>query len=519
VSASPVLPSAESAHVYESHAVLSVQHLGVAFGTRVILADVDFELEAGGLHVLMGPMGTGKSTLLRSLAGLNRRSTRFAGWGKVVCLGRQLAPHEWGSDERLQLVQQQPRFLMLTVLEVLAEALRAQHGPLTPAQTAEQSEQLLRELDQTALLAHLRRRVVDLDTSLQRAVAILAAAARRPKILMIDEPATGLSDYDAHGLFDLIRRLRADATVMVVLHNLRHARSLATHMMLLAGGRIQASCSVDEFFDRPPNAVVRQFVTTGSCHLPAPDADPSTLADDATPPPPLPEAALHAIAAARRQDEEAAAAPPAPAAAAAPPPAVATPAPAPAVPAPPVRRYKVLQTNNGFELANSIAATALPSSLAPRGFSWVVPGRLAGCPMPGAVADIDYDLAALKRVGITKLITLTERDLDQAALRRHGLTNLHLPIRDREPPTVAQTHMLLTHMQRLLDKGESLAVHCLAGLGRTGTVLAAWLIREGGLAADEALKRIRRIDPAFVQSQEQEQFLFAYEQALTQQLL
>ena len=106
-----------------------------------------------------------------------------------------------------------------------------------------------------------------------------------------------------------------------------------------------------------------------------------------------------------------------------------------------------------------------------------MPGRLAGTPWPGVVHDMDADLKALSRCGITMLITLTERDVAQEPLARHGLKNLHLPIRDREPPTVAQIQMLLARMSAALRRGEVLAVHCLAGLGRTGTVLAAWLVK------------------------------------------
>ncbi len=61
-------------------------------------------------------------------------------------------------------------------------------------------------------------------------------------------------------------------------------------------------------------------------------------------------------------------------------------------------------------------------------------------------------------------------------------------------------------MAAMLKRGEVLAVHCLAGLGRTGTVLASWLIQDG-LTAQGALERIRKIELGYVQSREQEEFL------------
>jgi atypical dual specificity phosphatase len=154
----------------------------------------------------------------------------------------------------------------------------------------------------------------------------------------------------------------------------------------------------------------------------------------------------------------------------------------------------------------------------PTGFHWIVPGRLAGCAEPGVSASIDYDMGLLHNMGITHLITLTENDLDQNALARNQLSNLHLPIYDREAPSMAQTYMLVRRMQVMLDQGSVLSVHCRAGIGRTGTILAAWLIREGGLNATHAIERLRSIYRAYVQTQVQEQFLQNFEQDIMQRM-
>lgn len=145
-----------------------------------------------------------------------------------------------------------------------------------------------------------------------------------------------------------------------------------------------------------------------------------------------------------------------------------------------------------------------------------MPGRLAGTPWPGVVHDMDADLKAL---------SLRRHHADHAdgegfpqeALARNGLRNFHLPVYDHEPPTVAQMQMLLARMSAALRRGEVLAVHCLAGLGRTGTVLAAWLVREG-LTAEEALRRVRLIDAQYVQSETQEALLYEFENALLQKM-
>lgn len=440
------VPAAPAAH----RECLSVHGFGVAFGDKVILAEVHAQLQPHTITVLLGPTGTGKSTLLRSLAGLNDQNPRYRRWGDVDYLGQPLA-----DDHRPPLVQQHAQLMQAPTLEALSSVFRAQTAR-SPAELRDWARAWVTGAGFPELVAHFATPTIDLPPLLQRVVAILREAAGEPGLLMIDEPTFGLPDYEAYLLLQMLQHLRSHCALLLVLHNQKQVRHVADEVLMLAGGRVQEAALAERFFSSPESEAGRQFLATGSCALPAPDAQPQDLAEDAPLPPPLPTLA-------------------------------------------------------------QLALQAAPESMGPRGFTWVVPGKLAGTPMPGVVHAIDYDLAALKAVGVTCLITLTENDLPQDALARHGLRNVHLPIRDREPPTLAQTTMLLMRMDALLRRGEVLAAHCLAGLGRTGTLLAAWLVREG-LTAEEALRRVRRIEPQFVQSLAQEDFLQRYEDHLLARL-
>jgi len=440
----------------ESHHCLSAEGLGAAFGEKVVLAELDFDLRPRTVTALMGPVGSGKSTLLRTLAGLNDANPRFRQWGHTIYLDQPIA-----GPNRPRLVQQHARLMMASTLDALAEHKRAHLG-LSGSGLRDWCAGYVQTMGFPELAGVLERPTMELAPLQQRAVSILREACTHPGLLMVDEPTADLDEYSAYLLLDLLREVAHTSAVLLVLHSQRHAQMAARHVLLLAGGRIQEARSMEDFLLSPQSPAGQQFVRTGSCALPAPDADPTTLADDAPIPPPLPPAALAAVAAAN--------------------------------------------------------PNAVPASRGPGGFAWLVPGRLAGTPMPGVVNPIDHDLALLRQCGVTTLITLTERDIPQEPLARHGLRNLHLPVRDREPPTVAQVQMLLKRMEVLLQRDEVLAVHCLAGIGRTGTVLAAWLVREG-LTATEALRRVRLIDHQYVQSTEQEAFLQAYEDAILRKLI
>lgn len=132
-------------------------------------------------------------------------------------------------------------------------------------------------------------------------------------------------------------------------------------------------------------------------------------------------------------------------------------------------------------------------------FYWLVEDALAGCSRPGARGSLDDDLVELRGHGIGALLSLTESPLPWGALERHELIGLHLPVDDFHAPTTMQMLEALAFLDESRAGGTPVAVHCLAGQGRTGTVLAAYLIR-GGLTAGQAISQIRSICPGAIEA-------------------
>ncbi len=496
---------------------LQVAGLGASFGARVILAEVDFALPARGVTVLLGPSGSGKSTLLRTLADLNAANPRFRRWGSTRYAGQP-----WRSGlQAPRLVQQQARLMMASTFDAIVELARPRLK-LVPHELRDWCRAQVQAFGFPELALMFDQPALQLSPVQQRAVAILREALAEPALLMVDEPTAELEGYEAFVLLELLRQVAQRSAVLMSTHHQQHAQAVAQDMLLLAGGRIAEAQSMEAFLRAPLSLAGQQFLRTGSCAVASPDARAEDLEEGVPLPPPLPAAAVAAIS--EFLSDAVAAEPasepmPAPALAPEPVPVPASmPAPVSApTPTPAAAAAARPRAVNPAVLVDwqplAAAPQGVPASRGPNGFAWLVPGRLAGAPQPGVVQSMDFDLKALRGCGVTVLITLTENDLPQEPLQRHGLRNLHLPVRDHESPTVAQIQMLLARMSAMLRAGEVLAVHCLAGLGRTGTVLAAWLVREG-LTADEALRRVRLIDAQYVQSQAQEDLLYAYEVAL-----
>lgn len=455
---------------------------GIQFGTRTILTRITLAIRGPGVTVLMGPGGTGKSTLLKTLAG--QHGAHALSSGSLLLDGQPLH----AAAKLPALVKQHPRELDFNVLDTLIAAQRGSGVTQTPAQMRQRALAVLEHYGQSALIAQLEQRLFDLPREQMRCALILRAVLTGSPVLLIDEPTSDLEPAQSAVVLALIQALGATHTCLVVLHNQQQARGIADRLVLLAGGRVQVSAERDAFFANPDgHPVLAQFLRTGSCHVPAPDSRPEELE------PAVASAAGAASAATAAAPQATPAADAAAAIASSPLPATGSPAP------------------EAVTVATSAPVAAVAhASRGPNGFHWLVPGKLAGCPMPGAVLPLEHDLALLRSVGVSVLVNLTEKPMMQTAIPAAGLRTLHMPVEDRHAPPLMWMKMLLVKIERLIDQEEVVAVHCLAGLGRTGTVLASWLIRQG-LTADEALRRLRLIEPGFVQSAAQEQLLHELE--------
>jgi atypical dual specificity phosphatase len=135
----------------------------------------------------------------------------------------------------------------------------------------------------------------------------------------------------------------------------------------------------------------------------------------------------------------------------------------------------------------------------PTGFSWVDQPHLAAMAAPGSAADLTW----LRRHKVDVLVSLTEDPLPKRWVDDAGIMVVNVPVPDMEPPSDRQLDYLLDTIKKANSAGMGVGVHCGAGLGRTGTVLAVYFVALG-VPAQRAIDRVRDLRPGSIETTEQE---------------
>jgi ABC-type branched-subunit amino acid transport system ATPase component/ABC-type branched-subunit amino acid transport system permease subunit len=244
----PQLPQHQAGEAF-----LTVSNASVEFGGLVALSDVSLTLEAGTVHALVGPNGAGKSTLVGVIAGQLRR-----GPGRIELLGEDISslrPEERtaaGITRTFQLVA------LCETLTVVENVMLGGHTSAQPSFTRDfvgarprTDEHTLRERAMSLLevlgvdplaAAH----PPELTSGHQRLVEIARCLMSEARVILLDEPAAGLSTHDRQQLARVITRLAAEGrAIMLIEHDMEFVMSVADTMTVLSRGRVLAAGAPD----------------------------------------------------------------------------------------------------------------------------------------------------------------------------------------------------------------------------------------------------------------------------------
>jgi len=228
-------------------ALLDVRELSVRFGGVVALDRVSFSVDAGEVVALIGPNGAGKTTLFNVITRVYRPSA-----GSVLVDGEavsRMSPHHVIRHGLARTFQNVALFRSMTVLEnvIVGDHIRTPSGwlestiPVPRAVRAENAarKRALEMIDFVGLGAVATRPVAALPFGTQKRVELARALVSRPRLLLLDEPAGGISHEEVDVMADLLRRIHKElnATMLLVEHHMAFVMGISDRVVVLDFGK------------------------------------------------------------------------------------------------------------------------------------------------------------------------------------------------------------------------------------------------------------------------------------------
>ena len=144
----------------------------------------------------------------------------------------------------------------------------------------------------------------------------------------------------------------------------------------------------------------------------------------------------------------------------------------------------------------------------PDKFSWLIENKLAGSGIPTSIDEVQWMI----KQGVKSIVTIREEPLDESWVK--DVNYLHILSNDMSVPEFDDLVYAVDFIHRRITNNEPVLVHCLAGMGRTGVILACYLIKYQKMSASEATEKVREERPGSIQSYPQEEIIFRFEKSL-----
>jgi ABC-type polar amino acid transport system ATPase subunit len=218
------------------------------YGDLEVLRGVTFQVEPGQVKVIIGPSGSGKSTLLRCLAVLEEPES-----GTVTLGDARPGPGEVGMVfQRFNLFQN-----MTALQNVMCGLVEVRRQPKAEARKAAQEF-----LERVGLADKGSQYPDELSGGQQQRVAIARALVMRPKAMLFDEPTSALDVELVREVLDVMESLaREGMTMVVVSHEMRFARHVASSVLMMDDGRIVEEAPPEQFFTAPREERTQRFLS------------------------------------------------------------------------------------------------------------------------------------------------------------------------------------------------------------------------------------------------------------------
>ncbi|WP_304251143.1 amino acid ABC transporter ATP-binding protein, partial [Limosilactobacillus gastricus] len=235
------------------------------YGDFHALKDINLKIDAGETVVLIGPSGSGKSSLIRTVNGLDPIRS-----GQLIVNGFDLGDKKTDVNKiRKDVGMVFQHFNLYNNKDVLENIMLAPRVVLKRPE--EENKKLAMDLlEQVGLADKAHNMPAQLSGGQKQRVAIARSMAMKPKCLLFDEPTSALDPEMIDDVLDVMKEIahRSDMTMLVVTHEMGFAKAVADRVIFMADGRILEDDSTENFFDgEPSNERARQFLSKINGHI------------------------------------------------------------------------------------------------------------------------------------------------------------------------------------------------------------------------------------------------------------
>ena len=237
--------------------ILEIRHLSKAFGSNLVLKDIDFSVRAGDVTCIIGASGSGKSTLLRCLNLLETPTTgEILYHDQNIVGGRVNAP---AYRAKVGMVFQS--FNLFNNMTVLENCMVGQVKVLKRKKD-EAKANAMRYLEKVGMAPYINAKPRQLSGGQKQRVAIARALAMEPELLLFDEPTSALDPQMVGEVLEVMRTLAKEGlTMIIVTHEMAFARDVSSHVVFMADGIIEEEGTPEQLFGSPKKAKTQEFLS------------------------------------------------------------------------------------------------------------------------------------------------------------------------------------------------------------------------------------------------------------------
>ena len=237
--------------------ILTINHLSKAFGSHVVLRDIDFKVNQGDVISIIGASGSGKSTLLRCINLLETPTSGEILYHDANVAGRRVNAASYRSH--VGMVFQS--FNLFNNMTVLKNCMVGQIKVLKRNQE-EARKTAMSYLEKVGMAPYINAKPRQLSGGQKQRVAIARALAMNPEVLLFDEPTSALDPEMVGEVLAVMQQLAAEGmTMLVVTHEMAFARDVSTRVVYMNEGVICEQGSPEQIFSSPQKPQTREFLS------------------------------------------------------------------------------------------------------------------------------------------------------------------------------------------------------------------------------------------------------------------